>query len=206
MRLAPDTKLGSYEITGLLGVGGMGEVYRARDTRLGLGSVRLSELERHVLGWDRGADVLSDLIPRIYFDFVRGSPPETLVPVFHHNQMDLRGLATLSGRILSLLSDAENLGQDGLELFGVSASAKNEARTPAPASSTKNRSHLFCRLKRIGRHGARSHGSLSGKAISAWLVSFGKMHSEIRDTDTRLTSSWRSTTNMKPGTQSRLDK
>jgi tetratricopeptide (TPR) repeat protein len=88
--------------------------------RLRLGSVRLSDLERHVLGWDRGADVLSDLIPRIYFDFVRGGPPERLVPVFNHNQMDLRGLAALSGRILSLLSDAENLGQDGLELFGVS--------------------------------------------------------------------------------------
>jgi hypothetical protein len=36
------------------------------------------------------------------------------------NQMDLRGLAALSSRILSLLSDAEDLGQDGLELFGVS--------------------------------------------------------------------------------------
>jgi tetratricopeptide (TPR) repeat protein len=34
--------------------------------------------------------------------------------------MDLRGLAALSTRILSLLSDAESLGQDGLELFGVS--------------------------------------------------------------------------------------
>jgi hypothetical protein len=34
--------------------------------------------------------------------------------------MDLRGLAALSTRVLSLLSDAENLGQDGLELFGVS--------------------------------------------------------------------------------------
>jgi uncharacterized protein len=40
--------------------------------------------------------------------------------VLNHNQMDLRGLAALSNRILSLLSDAENLGQDGLELFGVS--------------------------------------------------------------------------------------
>jgi len=88
--------------------------------RLRLGSVRLSELERYVLGWDRGADLLSGLIPQLYFDYLRGGPPERLVPVLNHNQMDLRGLAALSTRILSLLSDAENLGQDGLELFGVS--------------------------------------------------------------------------------------
>jgi uncharacterized protein YprB with RNaseH-like and TPR domain len=88
--------------------------------RLRLGSVRLSELERHVLGWNRGADLLSGLIPQIYFDYLRGGPPERLVPVLNHNQMDLRGLAALSSRILSLLSDAENLGLDGLELFGVS--------------------------------------------------------------------------------------
>lgn len=88
--------------------------------RLRLGSVRLSELERHVLGWDRGADLLSGLIPQIYFDYLRGGPPERLIPVLNHNQMDLRGLAALSSRVLSLLSDAESLGQDGLELFGVS--------------------------------------------------------------------------------------
>ena len=88
--------------------------------RLRLGSVRLSELERHVLGWDRGADLLSGMIPQIYFDYLRGGPPEGLVPVLNHNQMDLRGLAALSSRVLSLLSDAESLGQDGLELFGVS--------------------------------------------------------------------------------------
>jgi uncharacterized protein len=88
--------------------------------RLRLGSVRLSELERHVLGWDRGADLLSGLIPQIYFDYLRGGPPERLVPVLNHNQLDLRGLAALSSRILSLLSNVETLGQDGLELFGVS--------------------------------------------------------------------------------------
>jgi serine/threonine protein kinase len=35
MALTPGTKLGPYEIVSPLGAGGMGEVVRARDTRLG---------------------------------------------------------------------------------------------------------------------------------------------------------------------------
>ena len=35
MPLVPGTRLGAYEVTSQIGVGGMGEVYRATDTKLG---------------------------------------------------------------------------------------------------------------------------------------------------------------------------
>src|SRR5512145_1568371 len=47
MSLAPGTKLGPYEIIAPLGAGGMGEVYRARDTRLGR-EVAIKVLPQHL--------------------------------------------------------------------------------------------------------------------------------------------------------------
>jgi uncharacterized protein YprB with RNaseH-like and TPR domain len=84
--------------------------------RLRLGSVRLKDLERQVLGtesrgldWTRLEDIDSSLIPQMYFDYLRGGAAEPLVGIFRHNQMDLRGLAALAGKILGLLDSGNAL-------------------------------------------------------------------------------------------------
>ncbi|MGA2099112.1 MAG: ribonuclease H-like domain-containing protein [Candidatus Acidiferrum sp.] len=95
--------------------------------KLRLGSVRLVELERHVLdaprlGWHREDDVASSLIPQYYFDYLRGGSSAPLAGVVRHNQMDLRGLAALFGKINTLLAsqDEDRDGVDSLDLFGLS--------------------------------------------------------------------------------------
>jgi uncharacterized protein len=99
-----------------------------------LGSVRLKELERRVLGaegraleWSRHDDIDSSRIPQMYFDYLRGGPPEPLAGVFRHNQMDLRGLAALAGKILTLFDSGHGLPDaahhsthDPIDLYGLS--------------------------------------------------------------------------------------
>src|SRR6266699_5805430 len=95
--------------------------------KLRLGSVRLVELERRVLdapriGWHREYDVEAALIPQYYFDYLRGGPAEPLAGVVRHNQMDLRGLAALFGKINTLLSEPADSANEieSLDLFGLS--------------------------------------------------------------------------------------
>jgi uncharacterized protein YprB with RNaseH-like and TPR domain len=88
--------------------------------RMRLQSVRLTELEKHILGWDRGPDMWSAMIPQLYFDYLRGGSAEPLADVFRHNQHDLRGLAALSRKMLALLAEPEAADCVALDLFGLS--------------------------------------------------------------------------------------
>src|SRR5881396_2642911 len=96
--------------------------------KLRLGSVRLVELERRVLdapriGWHREDDVEAALIPQLYFDYLRGGPAEPLAGVVRHNQMDLRGLAALFGKISTLLANGQprpETPEEALDLFSLS--------------------------------------------------------------------------------------
>ena len=67
MPLVSGSRLGAYEVTAMLGVGGMGEVYRARDTKLGrsvaikvLPEMFLSDADR-IARFEREAKVLASL-------------------------------------------------------------------------------------------------------------------------------------------------
>src|SRR5512132_662429 len=102
MALTAGTRLGSYEVLGLIAAGGMGEVYRVRDTRLGR-EVALKLLPPFVAEdperrarFDREARVLASLnhpniiavysveeadhVPFFTMELVNGTPLAELIP------------------------------------------------------------------------------------------------------------------------------
>jgi uncharacterized protein YprB with RNaseH-like and TPR domain len=56
---------------------------------------RLQTLERKVCRRGRSGDVPSDEVPELYHDFVRHGDPYRLVPVFHHNLLDVIAMAEI---------------------------------------------------------------------------------------------------------------
>ena len=98
MALAAGTKLGPYEIQSPLGAGGMGEVYRARDTRLDR-TVAIKVLPYHLSSspnlkqrFDREARAISSLNhPRIC----------TLHDVGHQDGVDFLVMEHLDGETLA---------------------------------------------------------------------------------------------------------
>lgn len=88
--------------------------------KLRLESCRLVHLENQILGVERHGDVPGDLIPYVYFEYLRTEQAFRLIPIFHHNVLDIVSLACLTGVIPEAFRDPENLHvRHGADLLGL---------------------------------------------------------------------------------------
>ncbi|MDG5470606.1 ribonuclease H-like domain-containing protein [Jeotgalibacillus sp. ET6] len=70
-------------------------------------SVKLTDVEKHILKFERQDDLPGYLAPAIYFDFVERKHPEGIIKVLDHNEKDILSLISLYTHITFQL-----LGQD----------------------------------------------------------------------------------------------
>jgi uncharacterized protein len=60
-------------------------------------SCRLVDLENQILGVEREGDLPGELIPYVYFEYLRTREALRLAPILHHNAIDILTLACLTG-------------------------------------------------------------------------------------------------------------
>ena len=84
--------------------------------KLRLESCRLVQLEQQILGVFREGDLPGELIPYVYFEYLRSREAQRLVPIFHHNAMDILTLACLTAVVPAAF---RNTDADALKLMGV---------------------------------------------------------------------------------------
>jgi uncharacterized protein YprB with RNaseH-like and TPR domain len=70
-----------------------------------LESCRLTDLEYVLLNLERDEDVPSELIPSVYFDYVRSGDASRVVRVFNHNCDDILSLVALTVRAAEMLEE-----------------------------------------------------------------------------------------------------
>ncbi|MGH9661255.1 MAG: ribonuclease H-like domain-containing protein, partial [Bryobacteraceae bacterium] len=88
--------------------------------KLRLDSCRLVDLENQILGVEREGDLPGEMIPYYYFDYLRTSQAFKLVPIFHHNVMDIVSLAALTSIVPFAYRSPEDPGLGhGADYLGV---------------------------------------------------------------------------------------
>ena len=65
--------------------------------KLRFDSCRLVELENRILGIEREGDLPGEMIPYVYFEYLRSREAWRVAPILHHNVMDIVTLACLTG-------------------------------------------------------------------------------------------------------------
>ncbi|MGH9599594.1 MAG: protein kinase domain-containing protein [Terracidiphilus sp.] len=138
MNLSPGTRLGPYEILSPLGAGGMGEVYRARDPRLGrdvaVKVVRLS-----------AGDLAPDAAQK---DRPAGSPPHPSPDLLRRFEQEARAAGALNHPNILAVYDAG--AQDGIpyivtellegETLRERLNSEGSPASPAPAGASQKTS------------------------------------------------------------------
>jgi uncharacterized protein YprB with RNaseH-like and TPR domain len=88
--------------------------------KLRLDSCRLVDLENQILGVERQGDLPGVMIPYFYFDYLRTQAAFRLVPIFHHNAMDILSLACLTAIVpLAFRAPEETVFRHGADLIGL---------------------------------------------------------------------------------------
>jgi uncharacterized protein len=84
--------------------------------KLRLENCRLMELEREILGFQRDGDLPGELIPYVYFEYLRSREAQRLVPILHHNAIDILTLACLTAIVPAAFrsTDSEALSRVGV--------------------------------------------------------------------------------------------
>jgi uncharacterized protein YprB with RNaseH-like and TPR domain len=88
--------------------------------KLRLESCRLVNLENQILGVERTGDIPGEMIPYVFFEYLRTKRAQRLLPVFHHNALDIVSLACLTGIIPDAFRDPANMpARHGMDLLGL---------------------------------------------------------------------------------------
>ncbi len=88
--------------------------------KLRLDSCRLVDLENQILGVERDGDIPGELIPFLYFEYLRTKAAFRLVPVFHHNAIDILTTACLTAIVPFAFRDPGALqAVHGADLVGL---------------------------------------------------------------------------------------
>jgi uncharacterized protein len=112
--------------------------------RLRLESCRLVELENQILGIEREGDLPGEMIPYCYFGYLRTRQAFDVVPIFHHNAIDILSLACLTAIVPLAFRSPQNAGlRHGADLIGL-------ARWLDRAGRHEEALHLFRRAVDMG--------------------------------------------------------
>ncbi|MGE5488554.1 MAG: ribonuclease H-like domain-containing protein [bacterium] len=88
--------------------------------KLRLESCRLVDLENQILGVEREGDVPGELIPFLYFEYLRTKQAFRLIPVFHHNAIDILTTACLTAIVPWAFRDPSSTRvSHGADLVGI---------------------------------------------------------------------------------------